>query len=106
MAMKEVSFRPRTHYELARWASFGGIAMLAVRRLARAAFPNLLPSNAWPAESWWIGGLIDAAFDLVRVLLLLAVPFCIYRSRHTSAHDLLIDFAAAASLYLAAVLLL
>jgi hypothetical protein len=105
MVMNEARYRPQTLHPLARWAAFTGIALLVVRRAARIAFPNLLPSNTWRPESWWIGVLIEGAFDLI-LLLLLAVPFCIYRSRHASVRDLLLDSAAAVSLCLAAVLLL
>jgi hypothetical protein len=69
-------------------------------------FPGILPSNAWRPESWWIGLLLTAAFDVILLLLLLAVPLCIYRSRQASVRELLLDSAAAASLWLAAVLLL
>jgi len=107
MVTNDVGFRPaRPFIRQVRWAAFTGIALLVVRRLARVLFPNLLPSNSWRPESWWTGFLIDATFDLILLLLLLAVPFCIYRSRHASVRDLLLDVAATVSLYLAAVLLL
>lgn len=71
-------------------------------------FPNFLPSSAWPPESWWAGVLANAVFELILLLFLLGVPFCIYffRLRYTRARDLLIDCAAAGSLYLTALFLL
>jgi hypothetical protein len=54
--------------------------------------------------------LVNAAFELVVFALLLAVPFGIYyfrlRRGDTSGRDLAIDCAAAASLYLTALLFL
>jgi len=95
-------------HPLIRWAAYAGIALLVVRRLLHVTFPNLLPSSAWRPESWWAGLLADAVFELFLLLLLLGVPFCIYffRLRYTRARDLLIDCAAAASLYLVTLLLL
>jgi hypothetical protein len=73
-------------------------------------FPTFLPSSLWPRESWQAGALANAAFELILLVFLLGVPFCIYRFRlrtgHTNARDLLIDCAAALSLYLAALFLL
>jgi hypothetical protein len=95
---------------LIRWAAFTGIALLALRKFVHLAFPNFLPSSAWPRESWRTGLLADAAFELCLLILLLAVPFSIYyfrlRKGHTTARDLLIDCAAAAALYLTTLLLL
>jgi hypothetical protein len=95
---------------LIRWAAFTGIALLAVRRLVYVTFPNLLPSSAWPPESWWAGLLANAVFELILLMFLLGVPIGIYffrlRTGQTSGRDLLIDFAAAVGLYLAALLLL
>jgi hypothetical protein len=58
-----------------------------------------------------VGRLLgSAAFELILLIFLLGVPFCIYffrlRTGHTSARDLLIDCTAAGSLYLTALLLL
>ncbi len=73
-----------------------------------ATFPNFLPSSAWRPESWWAAVLITAVFELILLMFLLGVPFGIYffRLRYISARDLLIDCAAAASLYLTALFLL
>ena len=110
MATTQAACRPRTLQPLIRWAAFTGIALLATRRFGYAKFPNFLPSSAWRPESWWTGVLINAAFELLLLLLLLGVPICIYRFRlrggNTTARDLLIDCAAAVALYLAALLLL
>jgi hypothetical protein len=98
----------RTLHPLIRWAAFAGIALLVVRRLVYLTFPNILPSSAWRPESWRAGLLADAVFELILVMFLLGVPFCIYffRLRYTSARDLLIDCAAGVSLYLIALFLL
>ena len=52
----------------------------------------------------------DAVFELILLMFLLGVPFCIYlfflQAAYTRARDLLIDCAAAASLYLVTLLLL
>ena len=52
--------------------------------------------------------MINAVFELILLMVLMGVPFCIYffRLRYASARDLLIDCAAAGSLYLTALLLL
>lgn len=87
-----------------------GHSLLAVRRLVSVTFPNFLPSSAWRPESWRAGVLASAVFDLILLMFLLGVPFCIYffrlRTGHTSVRDLLIDCTAAGSLYLTALLLL
>ena len=81
-----------------------------VRRLLYVTFPTLLPSSAWPHESWLAGALTTAFFELMMFALLLAVPFGLYSSRlptgHTTARDLWIDCATVVSLYLAALFLL
>jgi hypothetical protein len=86
------------------------IRLLVARRLVYATFPKFLPSSAWPQSSWLAGVLINAAFELILLMFLLGVPFCIYffklRTGHTNARDLLIDCAATVSLYLAALFLL
>lgn len=89
-----------------RWAAFTGVALLVAKRLTRAAFPNLLPSSSWQPEFWWRGLALEAIFVLLLLALLLGVPYCIFRSRHASARDLLFDLAAAVSLYLSTLLLL
>jgi hypothetical protein len=75
-----------------------------------ATFPNALPSSAWRPESWLAGLLATAAFELILLVLLLGVPFCIYffrlRPGHTRPRDLWIDCAADVSLYLTALLCL
>jgi hypothetical protein len=105
MAMNEARCQP-----LIRWAAFTGVALLVVRRLVSVAFPNFLPSSAWRPESWWAGLLASAVFELILLMFLLGIPFCIYffrlRSGNTSVRDLLIDCTAAGSLYLTALLLL
>ena len=110
MERNEAGYQPRTLHPLIRWAAFTGIALLVVRRLLYVTFPNFLPSSRWQPASWWAGVLANAAFELVLLAFLLGVPFCIYffrlRKGHTSARDLLIDCAAAVSLYLTALLLL
>jgi hypothetical protein len=110
MATNEAGDHPRSIHPLTRWAAFAGIALLVVRRLLYLTFPNLLPSSAWRPESWGTGLLISALFELILLIVLLGVPFCIclfrLRTGHTTARDLLIDCAAAASLYLTALLLL
>ena len=109
MAAYEGGYHPLTRDLLTRWAAFAGIVLLVLRRLTYVTFPNLLPSSAWPPESW-AGVLANAAFELILLILLLGVPGCIYffrlRTGLTSARDLLIDCAAAASLYMTALLLL
>ena len=54
--------------------------------------------------------MLNAVFELILLMVLIAVPLCIYffrlRNRHTSARDLLIDCAAAGSLYLTTLFLL
>jgi hypothetical protein len=106
----EAGYLPRTVQPLIRWAAFTGAGLLAVRRLIYLLFPTFLPSSAWPRESWLAGVLVNAAFELVVFTLLLAVPFGIYyfrlRRGDTSGRDLAIDCAAAASLYLTALLFL
>jgi hypothetical protein len=81
---------------------------MVVRRLLYILFPNFLPSSAWPPESWRKAVLIDAVFELILLAVLISVPFCIYffRLRYTKSRDLLIDSAAAGSLYLTALFLL
>ena len=110
VATNEAGYQPRTLHPLIRWAAFTGIALLVVRRLLYVTFPNFLPSSRWQPASWWAGVLANAAFELVLLAFLLGVPFCIYffrlRKGHTSARDLLIDCAAAVSLYLTALFLL
>jgi hypothetical protein len=108
VATNEAGYQPRTIYRLIRWAAFTGIALLVVRRLVYVTFPNFLPSSRWPPESWWAGVLSNAVFELLLLMFLLGVPFCIYffRLRYTSARELLIDCAAAGGLYLTALLLL
>jgi len=108
MATNEARYQPRALHPLIRWAAFTGIALLVVRRFVYVTFPNIRPSRAWPPGLWWEGLLVDAVFDLILLLFLLGVPFCIYffRLRYTSARDLLIDCAVAGSLYLTALLLL
>lgn len=104
----EAVHQPRTLHPLTRWAAFTGIAVMGVRRLVSVTFPNFLPSSAWRPESWRAGVLISAVFELILLMALVGVPFCIYffRLRYTSARDLLMDCAAAGSLYLTAVFLL
>jgi hypothetical protein len=110
VATNEAGYQPRALHPLIRGAAFTGIALLVVRRLVYVIFPNFLPSSAWRPESWLAGALINAAFELMLLVFLLGVPFCIYyfrrRTGNTSARDLLIDCGAAVSLYLAALLLL
>lgn len=110
MATNEAGYQPRTLHPPIRWAAFTGIALLVVRRLVYVIFPNFLPSSAWRPESWWAGLLANAVFELILLMFLLGVPFCIYffrlRNGHTSARDLSIDCAAAVSLYLTALFLL
>ena len=110
LVTNEAGYKPQNPHRLIRWAAFTGIALLVVRRLTYVTFPNLLPSNAWRPESWWAGVLADAVFELILLTFLLGVPFCIYffsrRPAHTSVRDLLINCAAAVSLYLTALLLL
>uniref|UniRef100_Q020S0 Uncharacterized protein n=1 Tax=Solibacter usitatus (strain Ellin6076) TaxID=234267 RepID=Q020S0_SOLUE len=105
MATTTAGFHP-----LARWAAFTGIALLSLRKLVSLTFPNAIPSNAWHPESWAAGLLIAAAFELVLLALLLAVPVCIYffrlRTRNSNGRDLLIDCAAGVMLYLTALLML
>ena len=82
----------------------------------RDAYVALLPPRArviarrWRPESWWAGVLTNAVFELVLLMFLLGVPFCIYffrlRTGRTSVRDLLIDCAAAVTLYLTALFLL
>jgi hypothetical protein len=104
--MNEVVYGSRTLHPLIRRAAFTGIALLVVRRLVYAIFPNFLPSSAWRPENWWAGALADASFELLVLVFLVGIPFCIYRTRHRSARDVLIDCAATAGLYLSALLLL
>ena len=110
MAANEAGFHSRALPPLARWAAFTGIALLALRKVVSVTFPNAIPSNAWRPESWAAGLVMAAAFELLLLALLLAVPVCIYffrlRSGNTNGRDLLIDCAAAATLYLAALFLL
>ena len=110
MTTNEAGYQPRTLHPLIRWAAFTGIALLVVRRLVYVTFPNFLPSSAWRPEAWWAGVLANAAFELILLMFLLGVPFCIYffslRTGQTSARDLLIDCAAAGTLYLTALFLL
>jgi hypothetical protein len=108
VARNEAGYQPRTIYPLIRWAAFTGVALLVMRRLVYATFPNFLPSSAWRPESWWAGLLINAVFELILLMFLLGVPFGIYffRLRYTSTRDLLIDCAGAVSLYLTALFLL
>jgi hypothetical protein len=102
------AYQPRGLHPLIRWAAFTGIALLLMRRLISISFPQLLPSSAWRPESWWAGLLIDGTFDLIVVAFLLGIPFSIYvfRLRYTNSRNLLIDCAAAVTLYFAALLLL
>ena len=81
-----------------------------MRRLVYSIFPGWLPSSRWRPEHWLAGTLATAVFELIVLALLVGIPVCIYffklRTGHTSARDLCMDCAAAASLYLAALLLL
>jgi hypothetical protein len=72
MAINEVRYQP-----LIRWAAFTGIALLVGRKLLSVTFPSFLPSSAWRPESWWAGVLASAAFELILLIFLLGVPFCI-----------------------------
>jgi hypothetical protein len=100
----------QTRQSLIRWAAFTGIALLVVRRWVYVKFPGFLPSSAWRPEHWLAGVLANAVFELVLLAFLLGVPFGIYffrlRAGHTNARDLMIDCAAAAGLYLTALLVL
>jgi hypothetical protein len=108
MSRNEAGYQPRTLQPLIRWAAFLGIGLLVARRLVSLAFPNFLPSSRWRPELWRTGLLTDAAFELLLVVLLLAIPVCIYffRRRYTNSRELLIDSGAAVILYLTALLLL
>ena len=110
MGPNDAGYPPRAIHPLIRWAAFTGIALLIVRRLIHWTFPNALPSSAWRPKLWGVGLLADAVFDLVLLVLLLGVPFCIYYFRHCTgqrtARDLLIDCGAAAGLYITTLLLL
>jgi len=110
MATNESGSHSRTLHPLARWAAFTGIALLALRKLVSLTFPNAIPSNAWQPESWAAGLLISAVFELILLTLLLGIPLWIYyfrlRTGNTNARDLLIDCAAAVTLYLTALFLL
>jgi hypothetical protein len=106
MATDELRSQARSLHPLIRRASLTGIALLVATRLTRAVSPNLLPSSSWRPEFCWLGVTIAATFELLLLVLLLGVPYCIFRSRYASARDLLLDFAAAVSLYLATLLLL
>ena len=108
MATSEAGYQARTLRPMTRWAAFTGIALMVLRRWVYVTFPNFLPSSAWRPESWRAGVLIAAVFELILLIVLIGVPFCIYffRQRYTSARDLLIDCAAAGSLYLTALFLL
>jgi hypothetical protein len=108
VATNQAGYQPRAVYPLIRWAAFTGIALLVVRRLLYVTSPGLLPSSAWPRESWLAAVLANAAFELFLLAILLGVPFCIYffRLRYTKSRDLLIDSAAAVCLYLTTLLLL
>jgi hypothetical protein len=104
----DTGYQPRTIHPLARWAAFAGIALMVVRSLVYRTFPNFLPSSAWPQKSWNEGVLISAVFELILLMVLVGVPFCIYffRLRYKGVRDLLIDCAVAGSLYLTALFLL
>jgi hypothetical protein len=108
VATNEAVYKPRALHPPIRWAAFTGIALLVVRRLVYVIFPGFLPSSAWRPESWWAGVLANAVFELILLMFLLGVPFCIYffRLRYTKSRDLLIDSAAAVCLYLTTLLLL
>ncbi len=108
MATSESGYQPRSLQPLIRWAAFFGIALLVARKLLYASFPNLRPTSAWPHDLWWAGLLMEAVFDLILLAFLLGVPFFIFRLRNarTTARDLLIDCAAAASLYATTLFLL
>jgi hypothetical protein len=102
--------RSQSLHALARWAACAGILLLALRKLLSLTFPNAIPSNAWQPESWAAGLLITALFELVLLTLLLGIPFWIYyfrlRTGNTTPRELVIDCAAAVTLYLMALFLL
>jgi len=110
VATNQAGHLPRTFHPLTRWAAFAGIALLVLRKLVFAAFPDARPTSAWRPEFWWAGLLTTAFFELILFVLLLGVPVCIYRFRlrtgNINGRELLIDCAAAVSLYLTALFLL
>ena len=110
VATNETEYQPRTLERLTRWVAFAGIALLVLRRLVRAAYPEAIPSSAWRPELWWAGLLISAVFELIVLVALLGVPVGIYlfkrRSGRPSARDLKLDCAAVVGLYLTALFLL
>jgi hypothetical protein len=108
MAVNEAGHQQRTFHPLVRWVAFTVIALMVVRKLVYVTFPSFLPSSAWRPETWRAGLLISVISEFILLLVLLGVPFCIYyfRRRYTSARDLLIDCAAAGSLFLTVLFLL
>jgi hypothetical protein len=71
-------------------------------------------SEGWHTASEfgrWAGIAANAGIELALLMVLLGVPFCVYcafrlRTARSSARCLLIDVAAAVSLYIAAIFLL
>ena len=106
MAKDELRSEAHSLHALIRWAALTGVLLLLLKKVVRAALPNLLPSNSWRPEFWWRGFAMEATFELLLLVLLLGLPYCMFRSRHRSARDLLLDFAAVVSLYGATLLLL
>ena len=81
---EELRSEARTLHALIRWATLTGITLLVAKRLTGALFPNLLLSSSWRPEFWWGSFAIEATFELFLLVLLLGVPYCIFRSRHAS----------------------
>jgi hypothetical protein len=107
MVSSETGSQLRSIHPPTRWVAFGGICFMVLRSMVYKVFPNFLPSSGWRPEAWREGVWIAAVFELILLTALIGVPFCIYyfRSRYTSSRDLLLDCAAAGTLYLTALFL-
>jgi hypothetical protein len=107
MVSNETGSQLRSIHPPARWVAFAGIFFMVLRSLVYKAFPTFLPSSAWGPGAWREGVWIAAVFELILLTALIGVPICIYyfRSRYTSSRDLLLDCAAAGTLYLTALFL-
>ena len=72
-----------TIHRLIRWSATAAVIVLCLRRILFLTNPGLLPSEKWQPNSVtakWIGIAINSLSELVLLLVLLGLPFCLYAS--------------------------
>ena len=76
--MKQISI-----HTLIRWSATVGVLVLCLRRILYLSYSGLLPSKNWQPNSIfakWLGITINGLSELVLLLILLGLPFCLYAS--------------------------